>query len=187
MNATANSGSMPPEHPAMIEIVPVGATVVRLQLRRRRSARTLLPLAARAHVASGPQIERSHSGKTPRSAANRSDSTFASSSTNCMTRPASSNDSSEPYAISSLTNMSAQPITPRPIRLIRCARSVISGSGYRFASITLSRKCVDVWTAWRSPSQSTIPSLTNAPKLIDPRLHTSKGKSGCSPHGFVAS
>ena len=33
MNATANNGSSPDEQPAMIEIVPVGATVVTLQLR----------------------------------------------------------------------------------------------------------------------------------------------------------
>src|SRR6267143_1265664 len=41
MNATAKSGSMPDEQPAMIEIVPVGATVVRLQLRSRRMANAL--------------------------------------------------------------------------------------------------------------------------------------------------
>ncbi len=87
---------MPPEQPAMIEIVPVGATVVRLQLRRRRSGRIRSPSASRAQVASGPQIERSHSGNTPRSTASCSDLTFASSSTKCITRSASSSDSSEP-------------------------------------------------------------------------------------------
>src|SRR5256885_8543642 len=64
MNATANSGSMPDEHPAMIEMVPVGATVVRLQLRSLRMGRTRSPLGPRAQVASGPQIDRSHSGRS---------------------------------------------------------------------------------------------------------------------------
>jgi hypothetical protein len=50
MNATANSGSMPELHPAMIEIVPVGATVVTLQFRRRRIGRTRSPLGPRAAV-----------------------------------------------------------------------------------------------------------------------------------------
>ena len=61
MNATAKSGSMPDEQPAMMEMVPVGATVVRLQLRKRRIGRMRSPVAVRAQVASGPQIERSHS------------------------------------------------------------------------------------------------------------------------------
>src|SRR5258708_21785070 len=39
MNAMANSGSIPELQPEMIEIVPVGATVVRLQLRSLRSGR----------------------------------------------------------------------------------------------------------------------------------------------------
>jgi hypothetical protein len=82
MNATAKSGSMPDEQPAMIEIVPVGATVVTLQLRSFRIGRMRSPLGPRAQVASGPQMLRSHSGKTPRMVARRSDSFFASSSTN---------------------------------------------------------------------------------------------------------
>jgi hypothetical protein len=57
---------MPDEQPAIIEIVPVGATVVTLQLRSRRSGRTRLPPASRAQVASGPQMLRSHSGNAPR-------------------------------------------------------------------------------------------------------------------------
>ena len=36
------------------------------------------------------------------------------------------------------------------------------------------------------PSRSR-PSLTNAPRLIEPRLQTSYGRSGCSPQGLVAS
>ena len=84
MNATAYSGSMPPEQPAMIEIVPVGATVVMLQLRSRRQRADAVALGPRAQVASGPQMERSHSGNTPRRVASRSDSTLASSSMNPM-------------------------------------------------------------------------------------------------------
>src|SRR2546426_8254590 len=80
MNATANSGSIPDEQPAMIEIVPVGATVVRLQLRSRRRGRMRSPWALRAQVASGPQIDRSHSANVPRCSASFSDATFDSSS-----------------------------------------------------------------------------------------------------------
>ncbi len=41
-----------------------------------------LPFASRAHVSSGPQIERAHSGNGPRSLASRSLSRFDSTSTN---------------------------------------------------------------------------------------------------------
>ena len=55
------------------------------------------------------------------------------------------------------------------------------------SSITLSRK----WTARRttcfSLGQSIVPSRTMSPRLIDPRLQDSYGKSGCSPQGFVDS
>ena len=95
MNATANNGSMPEEHPAMIEIVPVGATVVRLQCRSRLSGRMRCPSASRAQVSSGPQMLRSHSGNTPRSCARRSLSTLDSSSTNFISRCAHSVESSE--------------------------------------------------------------------------------------------
>ena len=50
MKATAKSGSMPDAHPAMIEIVPVGATVSTLQLRSRRSGRIRSPFGARAQL-----------------------------------------------------------------------------------------------------------------------------------------
>ena len=48
MKATAKSGSIPELQPAMIEIVPVGATVVTLQFRSRRIGRTRSPLGPRA-------------------------------------------------------------------------------------------------------------------------------------------
>ena len=72
MNATANSGSMPELQPAMMEIVPVGATVVTLQLRSSCIGRMRSPFASRAQVSSGPQMLRSHSGNAPRSLARRS-------------------------------------------------------------------------------------------------------------------
>ena len=50
----------------MIEIVPVGATVVTLQFRSRRIGRIRSPSASRAQVSSGPQMLRSHSGNMPR-------------------------------------------------------------------------------------------------------------------------
>src|ERR671929_78001 len=58
MKATANSGSIPDEQPAMIEIVPVGATVVTLQFRSSCIGRMRSPLASRAQLLSGPQMER---------------------------------------------------------------------------------------------------------------------------------
>ena len=82
MKATAKSGSMPELQPAMMEMVPVGATVVTLQLRSRCIGRIRLPAWSRAQVASGPQMLFSHSGKVPRTPASRSDSTLASVSTN---------------------------------------------------------------------------------------------------------
>ncbi len=96
MNATANRGSMPLEQPAMIEIVPVGATVVTLQFRRRRIGRIRAPVSSRAQLSSAPQIEFSHSGNTPRSRARRSDSIFASSSTNRINSRPSSIERAEP-------------------------------------------------------------------------------------------
>ncbi len=95
MNATANSGSMPPEQPAKIEIVPVGATVVRLQFLSSRSGRTRVPSGRVAAFPSGPQIEASHAGKTPRVSASRSEAARASSFTNCITRRPISTPSSE--------------------------------------------------------------------------------------------
>ena len=95
MKATAKSGSIPELQPAMIEMVPVGATVVTLQFRRRRIGRIRLPSASRAQLSSGPQMLRSHSAKVPRMPARRSDSALASSSTNCCTRRPSATPSSE--------------------------------------------------------------------------------------------
>src|SRR5258708_12295809 len=99
MKATANSGSIPDEQPEMIEIVPVGATVVRLQFRSFRIGRIRSPLAVRAQVASGPQIDRSHSAKVPRCSASFSDATFDSSPmTSILLRP-SATPPSEFYGI----------------------------------------------------------------------------------------
>jgi hypothetical protein len=57
----------PDEQPAMMEIVPVGATVVTLQLRSSCMGRMRSPCSSRAQVSSGPQMERAHSGNAPRS------------------------------------------------------------------------------------------------------------------------
>jgi hypothetical protein len=129
MNATANSGSRPEEQPAMIEIVPVGATVVTLQLRSFCIGRMRRPCSSRAAVSSGPQIDFSHSGNGPRSAASRSDSRFDSTSTNSMMRRPHSTPSAESYAMPRRTSASAKPITPSPMRRIRCDRSLICSSG----------------------------------------------------------
>ena len=84
MKATAKRGSIPPEHPAKIEIVPVGATVVRLQFRSGRSGRTRVPSFRWAAVSSGPQIDSSQAGKTPRVSASFSLAFRASSLTNSI-------------------------------------------------------------------------------------------------------
>jgi len=57
---------MPEEQPAMIEIVPVGAIVLTLQLRSSCNGLMRLPFASRAQVSSGPQIDLAHSGNGPR-------------------------------------------------------------------------------------------------------------------------
>ena len=97
MNATANRGSMPPEQPAMMEMVPVGATVVRLQFRSFRSGRIRLPSSSRAQVSSGPQMDASHAGNSPRVSAKRSEAFLASSLMNSITVRPSSTPASESY------------------------------------------------------------------------------------------
>ena len=95
MKATAKSGSSPDEQPAMIEIVPVGATIVTLQLRSICIGRMRSPRSSRAHVSSGPQIERAHSGNGPRSCASCSLAFFDSTSRNSITRRPMSTPSAE--------------------------------------------------------------------------------------------
>jgi hypothetical protein len=58
------------------------------------------------------------------------------------------------------TSASAKPITPSPMRRMRCDSAVISGSGYLLTSMTLSRKCVAVRTSRPYASQSIAPSTT---------------------------
>ncbi len=145
------------------------------------------PCSSRTQVSSDPQIDSSHSGNTPRSRARRSDSTFDSSSMKRMSSLPSSVERGDPYGSPSFTSMSAHPMIPRPMRRMFFDRSSIAGRGYWLASITLSRKWVALWTAVRRPSQSIRPSSTKAPTFTEPRLHTSYGSRGCSPHGLVAS
>ena len=54
----------------------------------------------------------------------------------------------------SRTNRSARPMTPRPMRRMCWASSVISLSGYWLASMTFSRKWVETWMTRRRRSQS---------------------------------
>src|SRR5581483_11287764 len=58
MNATANSGSRPDEQLAMIEIVPVGAIVVTLQLRSSCIGRMRWPSLSRAGFVRPPDRAR---------------------------------------------------------------------------------------------------------------------------------
>jgi hypothetical protein len=60
MKATAKRGSIPPEHPAKMEMVPVGATVVRLQFLSFRSGRTRVPSGVLVQLWLGPQMDFSH-------------------------------------------------------------------------------------------------------------------------------
>src|SRR3712207_6216019 len=57
--------------------------------------------------------------------------------------------------------------------------------------MTSSKNRTATWIADLSSVQSNSPLVrgpfTKADKLIEPRLHGSFGRSGCSPHGFVAS
>ncbi|KWT93238.1 hypothetical protein ASN18_0321 [Candidatus Magnetominusculus xianensis] len=82
-------------------------------------------------------------------------------------------------------------MTPRPIFLLDLVISSILSRGYLFKSITLSRKWTALCVTAFNLSQSTVmpPSRLTAilERFIEPRLQDSKGRSGCSPHGFVAS
>ena len=77
----------------------------------------------------------------------------------------------------SWASMSAQPITPRPIFRLPLVIFSISGRGYAFTSMTLSRKWVEDLTtrANRAQSISEPPSvgLTMRDRFIDPRLQLS--------------
>ena len=73
--ASANTGSMPDEHPASIEMVPVGAMAVTVAFRIGRPVR---------------YIERLQFGKGPRSSARRQDWSCAFSLTKAMRRSARS-------------------------------------------------------------------------------------------------
>ncbi len=80
--------------------------------------------------------------------------------------------------------MSAKPMTPRPILRVSFVMRSISGTEYRLASMTLSRKCTATRTVSRSFAQSTSapPSDSGSDgdesrsirdSTIEPRLHDS--------------
>jgi len=79
---TANSGSIPLEHPAMMLIVPVGAMVVVVAFRTRGPP-------------SRSYTEPAKFGNTPRSAASSTEAARASSCTKPMISPAMRQASSE--------------------------------------------------------------------------------------------
>ena len=114
MKASANSGSMPDDASAMIEIVPVGATVVRVALR---------------YGASGSYREPFHAGKTPRSRASSSEASFAFSWMKRISSSPSASASSESYGTPSWKSMSCQPITPSPILRVSFVAWSISSMG----------------------------------------------------------
>ena len=81
---------------------------------------------------------------------------------------------------------------PSPMRRLAFTVASISGSGYGFISMTSSRKRTARRTTRSISSQSMLHSPLSARRpnrdtLSDPRLQASLGRSGCSPHGFVAS
>jgi hypothetical protein len=115
MYARAKMGSTPLEQLAMMEIVPVGAMVVRVALRTRLSL--------------APQVLCSQLGKTPRSRAKSSEAVIASSCMKPITSVASRMAASESYPTPNPTSMSAQPMTPNPILRLLLVISPISGRG----------------------------------------------------------
>src|SRR6476660_8925323 len=109
-----------------------------------------------------------------------------------MSRSARSIASWESYGMPIVNRRSAQPMMPRPIRRLAFTVSSMIGSGYGFISMTSSRKRTASRTTRSISSQSIDHSpasllRANFETLSEPRLHASLGKSGCSPHGFVAS
>ena len=79
----------------MMLMVPVGATVVTLQLRSICMGRTRFPSASRAQLSSGPQMDWAHSGNAPRDVAIASLCALLSTSRNSMTRRPNSTPSTE--------------------------------------------------------------------------------------------
>ena len=97
----------------------------------------------------------------------------------------------EPYLMPSFASVTASPITPSPTFLFPFTTTSICFSGYRLASITLSRNLIPASTVSFSFSISSLypPLILTSilSRLTDPRLHASKGSRGTSPHGLVAS
>src|SRR5438034_1294296 len=103
-----------------------------------------------------------------------------------------STPSLESYGTSSMNNIRAKPMTPRPIFRVAYVISSICLTGYAFMSMTSSSMRVVARIVPSSFFQSTSQRpaalrLICRARSIDPRLQDSYGKSGCSPHGFVAS
>ncbi len=81
--------------------------------------------------------------------------------------------------------MSAHPMTPKPILRFALTVSAIWGRGYVPASMTLSSIRTAMWVTSRRRDQSILGYrveglgfrllLTNLARLIEPRLHASKG------------
>ena len=98
-------------------MVPVGAIVVLVELR----------IGLGPSFPSGPYSESSQSRKLPLSAASCSDAPEAFSSMNLMICSPRSNALCESYGIPRRMSVSAQPMTPRPIRRMLVDVSAISG------------------------------------------------------------
>ena len=162
----------------MMLIVPVGAIVVVVALRSGRC-----PVAC---PAPDPIPVRSHRdpfqvGNGPRRSARSLEAASDSSSRNVATRSASASASSESYAISIAASASAHPMMPSPILRVALVARSISGRGYRFASMTSSRKRTASRITTRRRSQSSSFPTTNLPTSMLPSVHDSNGSSGCSP------
>ncbi len=100
--ASAKSGSIPLDVPAMMLMVPVGAMVVVVALRRGAS-----PRAANS--------DRWKLGNSPRAFASSLEASLDASCMADMILSAIRTASSLSYGMPSLTSMSANAITPRPI------------------------------------------------------------------------
>ena len=188
MNATANSGSMP----------GAAAGDDRDGAGRRHGGDVAVPEPAHradalARRAAGAGLVGTPDAPLPlredaalRPAAR--DSTLASSSTNCWILRPSSTPSSESYGMPEPDEQVGQPHDAEadpadPLRQVGDLRERVA-VGVDHVLEEVGREVDHL--AQARPSRSRRPS-TKAPRLIEPRLQTSYGRSGCSPQGLVAS
>ena len=188
MNATAKSGSMPELQLAMMEMVPVGATVVTLQFRSFRIGRTRSPSGPRAALSSGPQML---CGPLREGAADLGQALGLDLGLlvhELLDLPAQLHalvgvvGDAQPHEQVGQAHDAEADAADVLGQLGDLAQRVLVGVDHVLEEVG---RDVD-HAAEAGPSRSS-PFLTNAPRLMEPRLQTSYGRRGCSPQGLVAS